>query len=137
MLIKYSFLFIFLFVCACTDLLTNRIKNNLIITALLIGIAFFSSKEAFIGLAVPFFTLFPVYRLGLCGAGGGKLLMLLGFYLGLNLLLSCMPAILILSVLFIAAVSIAEKKNVTQAEIPFAVPVFLGVIPTILNIRFI
>ncbi len=134
MRIKYSLILIFLFVSACTDLTTNKIRNNIIIAGLLTGALLFISKEAIIGLAVPFFFLYPFYRFGLCGAGDVKLLMLSGFYLGIQVLLSCMPAILALSLIFAAAVSIAEKKTLLKSEIPFAVPVFLGVIPTILKI---
>ena len=134
MQIKYHLILIFLFVSACTDVMSGKIRNNVIFTGLILGVMFFFSREAVIGFAVSFLILFPLYRTGLCGAGDVKLMMLAGFYLGLNVLLSCLPAVLALSVVFIAAVGIAEKKKPLQIEIPFAVPVFLGVIPTVLNI---
>ncbi len=133
MQIKYHLILIFLFVSACTDVISNRIRNNVIFTGLIIGVVFFFSKEAVIGSVVPFLILFPLYRAGLCGAGDVKLMMLTGFYLGLNVLLCCLPAVVMLSVVFIAAVGIAEKRKLFQIEIPFAVPMFLGVIPTVLN----
>ncbi len=132
--IKYHLILIFLFISACTDVMSNRIRNNIIFTGLIIGAAFFFSKEAVIGFAVPFLILFPLYRAGLCGAGDVKLMMLAGFYLGLDVLLNCLPAVTALSVLFIVAVGIVEKSNPKQIEIPVAVPVFLGVIPTVLCI---
>lgn len=133
--IKYHLILVFLFVSACTDVMTNRIRNNVILAGLILGTVLFFSKEAVIGFAVPFLILFPLYRLGFCGAGDVKLMMLTGFYLGLEVLLSCLPAILVLSLIFISAVGIAEKKKILQVEIPFAVPVFLGVIPTILMMQ--
>ena len=133
MQIKYHLILIFLFVSACTDVMTNRIRNNVIIAGLIIGVVLFFSKEAVIGFVVPFLILFPLYRMGLCGAGDVKLMMLTGFYLGLNVLLCCLPAITALSFLFIAAIGLAENRKLLQVEIPFAVPVFLGVIPTVLH----
>lgn len=130
--IKYHLILVFLFVSAVTDVMTNRIRNNVIFAGLILGVILFFSKEAAIGFAVPFLVLFPLYRLGFCGAGDVKLMMLTGFYLGLEMLLYCLPAILVLSLVFIIAVGAAEKRKLFQVEIPFAVPVFLGVIPSIL-----
>ena len=112
--------------------MTNRIRNNVIFAGLILGVVLFFSKEAAIGFVVPFLILFPLYRMGFCGAGDVKLMMLTGFYLGLEMLLYCLPAILVLSLVFIAAVGVAEKRKFLQVEIPFAVPVFLGVIPSIM-----
>ncbi len=130
--IKYHLVLVFLFVSAVTDVMTNRIRNNVIFAGLILGVVLFFSKEAAIGFVVPFLILFPLYRMGFCGAGDVKLMMLTGFYLGLEMLLYCLPAILVLSLIFIVAVGVAEKRKFLQVEIPFAVPVFLGVIPPIL-----
>ncbi len=129
---KYAILLIFLFAAACTDVLTNKIKNIIILTGLLSGIVLGFSGEAVKGLVVTFSIFYPIYRIGWCGAGDVKLMMLSGFYLGFFGLLSCTVTILALALIFTAVCCIAEKKSVFEVEIPYAVPVFLGVIPHVL-----
>lgn len=132
MQIKYMILLVFLFAAACTDVLTNKIKNTIIIAGLLTGGVLFFSKEAVTGLTVTFFILYPLYRIGWCGAGDVKLMMLTGFYLGTIELFNCTLTIVGLAIIFAELCSYSEKKPLLKAEIPFAVPVFLGVIPHML-----
>jgi len=128
MQIKYTFLLIFLFVSAMTDVLTNKIKNIIILTGLIFGLVFFFSGDSVKGFFLTFLLFYPIYRIGWCGAGDVKLMMLAGYYLGIFELFSCTVTILALSMIFAAACALAEKRPVLEVEIPYAVPVFLGVI---------
>ena len=129
MQIKYSVLLVFLFASACTDIVWGKIKNAIVVAGLLSGVFLSFSKEAVAGSVITFLLSFFIYRIGWCGAGDVKLLTMLAFYMGINGLINCAPAILGLALIFAEVCAIAEKKSLFQVEIPFAVPVFLGVIP--------
>ena len=122
------FLFLLLAVAVYTDLRSDKIPNWLILSGLGVGIwttdCFFKNSVIFISIILIFF---PVFQIGVLGAGDIKCLAMLSFYLTMTQFLFMLFYSFLIGAMWGIGKSIFYRTNLQMMKkIHLAVPIFLG-----------
>ncbi|MCR5526305.1 MAG: A24 family peptidase [Lachnospiraceae bacterium] len=127
-------LFCFLTAGSITDLKYRKADNLMILTFFLIDLWLnhgnIGLEEIFqraAGMIIVFAVLFPVYSVGLIGAGDVKFLMALCMMTGSAILLKALVPITITATILCVLMAIAER-NSRSLRIPMLIPISFGVL---------
>ena len=86
-------LLVLLFLAAVWDFCCGKIPNMLVVTGICYGIIRLLSENEILryisGIIIPLIVFFPLYKIGVIGAGDVKLFSMLGFYLLCSELIYC------------------------------------------------
>ncbi len=131
MIIKDLVLLTVLFIAACQDIAENKVKNVLIISGIISGFIFCHTLTALIGFIIPFIVLYPFFLTRQIGAADIKLLMMTGIYIGSRGLGICILPTAVIALTMGICIAAYSNEPVLKTKIPFAVPIFLGIVPYI------
>lgn len=124
-MIKYILIILLLTIALYTDTKAYKIKNNVIILFLLLGLIInyaylgFNGIEVWvIGLIVPFILLFILFMLKMIGAGDIKLISTIGGILGIEFLINASIYIIIIATI-IAIIKMIRYKQLRSRLVYF------------------
>lgn len=121
-------LFLFLAVAVITDLKSNRIPNWLLLIGLVVGLLTTEHLiESILGSFLIILIFFPLFRLGVLGAGDIKCMAMISLYLTQQRLWSA----LVYTFLLAAGIAVyyifhSYYFHVSKKKVHLAVPIFLG-----------
>ena len=111
---------------AVTDFYKRKIPNFLILTGCCYGlirmIYYRDILESVPGILFPIIVLFPLYKIGVIGAGDIKLFSMIGFYFTFMETLFCIFTAFVLGAVF-AMISMIHYENFTQRIVTFFTPI--------------
>jgi prepilin peptidase CpaA len=120
-----------------SDLRERRIPNDLIVIGLALGFSMSallpggSLLESVLGAFVGFLVYLPFFLFGWMGAGDVKLLSVVGAHTGWLYVLTVVPFIALIGGLVALAVIYYNRQFLTDHKLPYAVPIFFGVLSQI------